>query len=319
MKTLYWLVKREIWEHKGGFIWTPVIGGIVFLVLNLMGVVTGEVMGASHGIHIGSGNLHELTTMMDRHDMEQVGMGLDIAMLSSTALLSLIMGFVVFFYCLGALYDDRRDRSLLFWKSLPISDTKTVLSKVIAAGIVAPVAAIVSGVVTGILMLLLFAVVLSLHGVGVWELLMLAHPVRVIVNLLGIIPLYFLWALPTVGWLLLCSAWAKGKPFLWAVAVPVVTGVVVGWFSLLGILGNSSFYWRALLPRMLGGTFPGSWFGNVPHLIVDHEDKAEVFGKVLDLGWMYSALATPSGYIGVAAGVVLIGGAIWLRRWRDET
>jgi ABC-2 type transport system permease protein len=316
MKTLYWLVKREIWEHKGGFVWAPLIGGIVFLVLNVMGVVTGEVMGASHGVRFGPGNMGEMTKMLDTRHLAEVGVGLDIAMMSATALLVLIMGFVVFFYCLGALYDDRRDRSLLFWKSLPISDTKTVLSKVITAGIVAPVVTIVAGVVTGALMLLLFATVMSLHGVGVWELLMLAHPVRVMLNLLGAIPLYFLWALPTLGWLLLCSAWAKGKPFLWAVAIPVVTGVVVGWFSLLGILGNTRAFWHDVLLRILGGTFPGTWFGSIDNMVTD--DKAETIGRVLDLGHMYSALATPSGYIGIVAGAVLIGGAIWLRRWRDE-
>jgi len=35
MKTFYWLVKREFWEHKGGFFWAPVISGIVFLELAL--------------------------------------------------------------------------------------------------------------------------------------------------------------------------------------------------------------------------------------------------------------------------------------------
>ena len=58
--------------------------------------------------------------------------------MSASSLLGIVVGIVVFFYCLGSLYDDRRDRSILFWKSLPISDRDTVFSKVISAAIVAP-------------------------------------------------------------------------------------------------------------------------------------------------------------------------------------
>ncbi|MFS6583537.1 hypothetical protein WHJ83_14245, partial [Staphylococcus aureus] len=131
------------------------------------------------------------------------------------------------------LYDDRRDRSLLFWKSLPLSDTATVLSKVVAGTVVAPLIALICGVLTGIAMLLLFAITLSFHGVNLWHLLTYAHPFRVIGNLIGSIPLYALWALPSAGWLLLCSAWARGKPFLWAAALPVAVGLMLGWFNLM--------------------------------------------------------------------------------------
>ena len=60
----------------------------------------------------------------------------------------MVFGFVVFFYCLGALYDERKDRSVLFWKSLPMSDRETVLSKVASAIVVAPLIAIAAGLVT---------------------------------------------------------------------------------------------------------------------------------------------------------------------------
>ena len=53
-------------------------------------------------------------------------------------MVNIVLGVVVFFFCLGALFDDRKDRSVLFWKSLPISDQATVLSKVAMALVVAP-------------------------------------------------------------------------------------------------------------------------------------------------------------------------------------
>lgn len=183
---MYWLMKREFWENRGGFLWAPVITGGIFLLLNLMGIIAAEVLGARHGISLGaSGQLRDVMSRMDAGDMSKVGMVLDVAMYSSMALITVVLGFVVFFYCLGALYDDRRDRSILFWKSLPISDTGTVLSKVLSATVLAPAIAVVAGIVAGMVQLLMVAITLSFHGVNVWQLLMQAHPLRVMGNLLA--------------------------------------------------------------------------------------------------------------------------------------
>lgn len=319
MKTFYWLVKREFWEHRGGFLWTPIIVGGVFLLLNLMGIITGEVMGGRHGFHmnIGGSDFHELGNALDQHAMDSVGAGLDMVMYAPTTIISIVLGFVVFFYCLGALYDDRRDRSLLFWKSLPISDTATVLSKVVSATVIAPLIAAVIGTLTGIVMLLMFAVALSFHDVSVWHLLTLSHPLRVIGNLIGSIPLYVLWALPAVGWLMLCSAWARSKPFLWAVAIPVGVGVVIGWFNMLGTINVANgWYWRDVVGRALGSVFPGGWFSQVSG--IGGSNPAEVM-STLGLNHAYTVLATTNLWIGVAAAAVMLAGAIWLRRWRDDS
>src|SRR3546814_20822192 len=99
-----------------------------------MGIITAEVIGTRHGINFGaSGGLQRVISEMDAGDLSKVGFALDVAMYSAMGLLVVVLGFVVFFYCLGALYDDRRDRSILFWKSLPVSDASTVLSKVFSA------------------------------------------------------------------------------------------------------------------------------------------------------------------------------------------
>ncbi|MGB3271053.1 MAG: ABC-2 transporter permease [Rhodanobacter sp.] len=319
MKTFLWLVKREFWEHRGGFLRAPVITAAIFLLLNLMGIVTGEVMGRQMGFHLGMGsnNLHLLTRDLDQQSMEAVGAGLDLVMYSSTMIIGIVLGFVVFFYCLGALYDDRRDRSILFWKSLPVSDTATVLSKVFSATVVAPLIAVVVGALTGIVMLLMFAITLSLHGVSVWHLLGLSHPLQVIANLVGSIPLYVLWALPTVGWLMLCSAWARSKPFLWAVALPVGVGIVIGWFNLLGTVNISNdWYWGNVVARILGSVFPGGWFSQVTG--IGGSDPASVLSS-LGVLRSYTALGSMNLWIGVVAAVAMLAGAIWFRRWRDDS
>jgi ABC-2 type transport system permease protein len=322
MKTLYWLVKREFWEHRGGFFWAPVITSGVFLLLNVMGIAGGEAIGMHHGFTIGGSNdpnsLAFMIRSLDAHQMQMVGSGLDLAMLSASFLISVVFCFVVFFYCLGTLYDDRRDRSILFWKSLPISNTATVTSKVIAAVVAAPVIAIACGVLTGMAMLLLFAVALSLHGVSVWSLLMLAHPLQVVSFLIGSLPIYVLWSLPTVGWLMLCSAWAKSKPFLWAVVIPVALGIVLGWFHILGMTElKSDWYWREILARLLFSVFPGGWFNEAGIDHFGHDPQA--ISDFFSLSNAYGVLAKPDIWIGAVAGIAMLAGAIWFRRWRDDS
>lgn len=321
MKTFYWLMKREFWEHRGGFLWAPVVTGGVFLVLNIMAIITAEVLSANHGVQIGGNDIGMMMRHADAGDWAQVGAAADVAMISSMGLIGIVMGIVVLFYCLGSLYDDRRDRSVLFWKSLPVSNTSTVLSKVASAALVAPIIAVAVSIACGLLQLVLFAIVLSFHGVNAWQLLTLSHPLRAIASLISNVPLYALWAMPAIGWLMLCSSGARSKPFLWAVAVPVVLGLLVSWFGIMGLFKlPTAWFWGNVVQRVLLSVFPGS------ALVFDKHGLANMSG--LDDGnplaaispiHTYGLLASPNLWIGVAAGAVLIAGAIWFRRVRDDS
>lgn len=134
--TLRWLLKREYWENRGGFLYAPVIAGIVSLLMSGIGIGLG--LFALHraardgGLHIDGESVNingldlaVLTRDISAKDMADLGNGLDLAMVLTSSWPLIVLAFVVFFYCLGALYDDRRDRSILFWKSLPLSDTQT--------------------------------------------------------------------------------------------------------------------------------------------------------------------------------------------------
>jgi len=323
MKTFYWMVKREFWENRGGFLWAPVVTGVVFLVLNVMAIVAAEVMRARNGIEIGGNNFRVLIEKASSGDLAQVGAALDMTMLSSMALITFVLAFVVFFYCLGSLYDDRRDRSVLFWKSLPLSNTGTVLSKVFSAVILAPAIAVVVGIAVGLVQLVIFSLVLSFHGINMWELLTLAHPVRAVVSLLSSVPVYALWAAPAVGWLMLCSAWARSKPFLWAVAAPVVAGLMVTWFGIMGVFNlPTQWFWSNIVGRALLSVFPGSHFAMDKHAF---RGMSEGLGEahnplaLISPTQTYAVLASPNLWIGVAAGAALIAAAIWFRRTGDDS
>lgn len=324
------LLKREFWEHKGGFLWAPLVAGGILLLLSLMGVGAGEVLlrkipdRATINVEGGSFqvnglNLSQLTANMSASELREFGGVLDASLYMSATWPFIVLAFVVFFYCLGSLYDDRRDRSVLFWKSLPISDRDTVLSKVISATLMAPAIATLAAVATVFGSMVLYSLVVLLHGGNPIHMLWgPASPLKVIGNLIASIPVYALWALPTVGWLMLCSAWARSKPFLWAIMIPVFAGIFVSWFDLMQLFDlGTGWFWKNVVARSLLSVVPGGWMdaANVGDINVD---GPQAIHSVVSLRTMYSVLLTPQLWIGALAGVVMIFGAIRLRRWRDE-
>lgn len=321
MKTFYWLVKREFWEHRGGFLQAPLIAAGIFLLLNLMGIITSEVLGLHHGLRFGSVDVASVLNHMDKSDMGKVALVVDVLMVSSSVLLKLVLGIVVFFYLLGALYDDRRDRSVLFWKSLPLSDSQTVASKLVAGLVVAPAIAFITSIVAGLLMLVMYAIALSFHGVNVWQIITLAHPFRTTASMLAMIPLYLLWALPSAGWLMLCSAWARSKPFLWAVVPPLAAGVILGWFGVLGSFGlQTGWFWKNIVGRAFG-VFPnGIPTGLGPLGEIENVDKAAQLGQYIATDNIYGPiLARTDLWVSIIVGLSMLALAVWMRRWRTES
>ncbi|OYT91508.1 MAG: hypothetical protein CFE43_12755 [Burkholderiales bacterium PBB3] len=202
----------------------------------------------------------------------------------------------VFSYCLDALEADRRDRSILFWKSLPSSDTAMVMSKASVALVISP--------------LLCCAIYCAAAFLIVTFATNDQNTTRYFISpleLLFVLPIYVLWALPTVGWLLLVSAWARSTPFLWAVGIPIFVIWLAQWSNeVLHYSQNTQWLFSDVLGRtMFSGAF-GAWFitslGGSPEL-----------GLVGD---SWRALGLPSLWIGAISGIAMIAIAIRLRRWR---
>lgn len=322
------LLRREYWEHRGGILWAPIIAGLVSTLLSAGLLIAGiwfahksvaEGGTIQHnGVSLNGLDLAGLAQLMSQDDIRQISEGLAATLLLSASWPWLVMIFVAFFYCLGALYDDRRDRSVLFWKSLPISDTSTVLSKVVTATLTIPIVATVAAVLTAFLFLLMLSIAIAAHGANPLPFLWTNGVfVRFAMVMFAVIPVYACWALPTVGWLLMCSAWARSKPFLWAVLIPVGLGVATSMTGILQVFGlERHWLWPNVITRMLLGTAPlaGSDLNALGEAI-------ESGARPLDLMTVqafYSNFAEPSMWIGMAVGAVMIAIAIRLRRWREE-
>jgi ABC-2 type transport system permease protein len=323
MSKLPLLIKREYWEHRGGFLWTPVWLAGAILILTLLGIASAEVFGSRTQVHIGL-SLDELRGSIGAEDIAQVANGLDMAQLVFSGIASIGVFFVTFFYLLGALYDDRRDRSVLFWKSLPVSDAATVAAKAVAATLLVPALALAVATLAYVAFLLVVCLWALLHGFNALPAVLAAHPLGMFVRLLAILPVGALWALPTVGWLLFWSAWARSKPFLWAVLLPCLALFANWWIGLLGgphVSGDLRL--AAILGRLLFSVMPGSWMSSSAvsvggvHLSFDVDDD-HVLGS-FDPAHIYGLLATPNLWIGVVAGLALLAAATWIRGRRIET
>lgn len=322
------LLQREFWEHKGGFFWAPMVAGGIFLLLSLMGFGVGEMAARRaassgkfnvDGMNINGLDLGALTTKMGPEEIKHLAGGIDLSLFMASSWPFMVLAFVVFFYCLGALYDERKDRSVLFWKSLPLSDSETVLSKVASAILVAPLLATAAALATMLGFMILASLAVMVHGGNPITLLWgPGSPLSVATHLVASIPVYALWALPTVGWLMLCSAWARSKPFLWAIMIPVFSGIFVTWFDLMKMFNlESTWFWKNVVARMLLSVMPGSWFDAAHFENIDVKGP-ESISQLINLQATYSVLLTPQLWIGVVAGAAMIFVAIRLRRWRDE-
>lgn len=307
------LLKREFWEHKGGFLWAPAIAGGIALLFTLLAAIGGSIFRYRHGNEI----------RIDNADAGEVARALggagDVALLGGLAITVMVLGFVVFFYALGCLYDDRRDRSVLFWKSLPVSDASTVGSKAAWALLLAPVLAVAIGILVGLGFWVLTMLTTTINGLpGASGILTHSHPFRLVAQVIAIIPLYSLWALPSVGWLMLCSAAARSKPFLWAVMIPVLGCALVSFANVILDLGyDVSDLWYAVAFRGLLSVFPGTWLPGLESS-VGRVQGPEDFGRIVDAAQNWSLAGSADLWIGVVAGIVMILAAVRLRRWRDE-
>jgi ABC-2 type transport system permease protein len=282
-RPFYWSVRRELWEYRSIYLAPLAIAGVTLL---------GFVFVLNPLPH----TMRGLSSLDMAHQREALAQPYDFA----TALIMGAAFLVSIFYSLDALYGERRDRSILFWKSLPVSDLTTVLAKASVPLLVLPVVAFAITVVTLSIMLLLSSVLLLASGLSVATLWTQLQPFQSLLGLLyHLVTVHMLWYAPLYAWLLLVSAWARRMPFLWAVLPPVAVGI----FEKIAF--HSSYFVMLLQDRVGGGSDGGaSMQGNFP------------IGPGMHLG-LGNFLSAPGLWIGLIAAAVFLVAAARLRRYRE--
>ena len=282
-RQIYWALRREFWENR--FIYLAPLG---VAALFLSGFLI-------HTVIHPSGGVRGLSTLAPDKQHEAIIEPYDMA----AALLMGAFLLVAVFYCVETLQKERRDRSILFWKSLPVSDVTTVLTKASIPFLVLPLLTCAIAFATQFLMLLVSSVALAGSGLRVatyWaevsvfqaSLLLLYH----------VMTAHVLWCSPVYGWLLLVSAWARRAALLWAVLPPLAIG------TLEKLLFNTTHFSSFLGQFFAGsGTEAHTMPGTLPMDPGTHITPGRFLG-------------TPGLWLGLAVTAVFLALAVRLRRHR---
>lgn len=299
------LLKRESWEHRAFWI-VPTVMAVLLLLVFLWAVIYAIPHSIGYDLFV------DRLSRAQPEALERLGA---VFIPGLAAPFFVMMGFVIAFYLLDALYTERRDRSILFWKSLPVTDTTTVMSKWGAVLIVFPLIVFAVVVVLSLVLTFLAGIVTMIGGGNPWTLVWQHYG---LFSGLGTLLIGFyveaLWYLPVLGWLLLASAWAKKAPFLWATLPPVALIVIEEMFF------DTNYFLRVIGERLV--PFEGSKF-----LSNQFEEEFEMFdGKVqfsgttgADFSFFGELLTTPGFWYGLVFAAACTAGAVWLRRYRDES
>lgn len=304
MKTFTMLLKRESWEHPALWI-VPAVIATLLVIGMAYGLFTMWRLGVpTENVGLELSRLAEIPADSRRNFLVAGLTGM-------AAPFGFFLVGLVFFYALDSLYADRRDRSVLFWKSMPVSDVQTVLSKLVTAVVVAPLLMLAVVAMFQVVSLVFGSIVGIWFGMEGWYLawdpiaIVRAWLLSVWVAVGGMLV-----CLPFITWTMLASAWARKAPFLWATVPPVAIITV-----------ENMAYDHSYLAEWVA-----NHLANGAMMLVHTDDaitRVEINdGQFVQIGNLVAArfdiLWSGLLWQGVIISAVFIAGAIWLRRYRAE-
>jgi ABC-2 type transport system permease protein len=280
-----WSVRREIWENQAIWIAPLALAGLVLagMTIGLFRIPRGAI---------------EITGKLDAATAAKAAqIPFDVA-----AFVIFVTSLVVaFFYCLGALHNERRDRSILFWKSLPVSDLAAVLAKLTVPLVAIPVVASLIVLATWVVIMVASFATLPAVGLPPGLLWNGFPPARSVLDLAYTVAVASLWYAPVWGWLLMVSGWARRAPILWAIGVPLGAAI----FERLAF--NTTYLWTAVHDRLFG-MFRAAFATTVT-------PKGHVAANMDALDPL-KLIESPALWIGLVVAAAFIAAAVWQRRWR---
>jgi ABC-2 type transport system permease protein len=282
-RPLYWSVRREIWENRSIYIAPLVVAGVMLI-----------------GFAISSIWLPQRRRAVLLLDPAQQRAHIEQAYVFAAGMLVATAFIVGFFYCLDALHGERRDRSILFWKSLPMSDLTAVLAKACIPLVILPLLAFVVAVLMQGDMLLLSNAILAANGLASATPSQLPLTQFWVALFYGLVAMA-LWHAPIYGWLLLVSAWARRATFLWAV-LPFLVVSVFEWIAF-----RTSHFAHLLRYRLVG------W---VTEAFLPHPKGTVPIDRVRAID-AERLLTTPGLWIGLLFAAAFLAAAVRLRRNRE--
>lgn len=312
MKTFFWLVRREFWENKAIFLWLPVALSLGFFVMFL-------VVEISFKEFLSENRFKELQRMFG--DAEALAFRMKNAVNITFSVsqfilhtLLVVSAFLSSFYLFSSLNGDRRDRSILFWKSMPVSDHLQVVVKLVFPLLLTPVLVIVLGFLSYFCAALIVAVLSVFGPINLFASILANQELYLTpLTYLSLLPFYFFWALPTVGWFLLVSSVARSRVFPWAVGVPILSTIICFFLNgMLKLQWDTAWIVKSLLARLIAANIPGIWVLELSPAELEASKHQPLGMTIGNVPWSSASL-----WWGVLFGVVMMMIAIRVRKRAD--
>ena len=299
------LLQRELWEHRSIYI-VPIVVAVVMTLAALTGQVS--INGMEHvdiGI-VGASNLPD-------NARAAVLSGIMIG-LSTTFVFS--MWILTIFYALDSLYAERKDRSILFWRSMPSTDLETVLSKLLTAMLVIPLVTFAMILVTHLAVLLFASVWVAARGGSGLTLIWGSVPFfdNWTATLIFVLALP-LWLSPFTGWFLFVSAFTKRSPFLTAFLPIAILPMLENMLFDTAVFAEAFFVRSIKMPLFINPGTMERLFEEGDGFALLADAQLSLLG-LMDLGGF---LTNPGLWLGLIVCGLFTAAAIYMRRYRDDS
>ena len=299
MTVLFTMIRKEIQEHKLAFIYAPFIVALVLCAVIIsvyLGLTDIQTTNFSFSTDVYDEKYKE-GMLLASPEAKTAVIRAGLVVLGLPILLT--VGFGLLAYSLSTFADERKDRSLIFWRSLPVSDLTTVMSKLVFIVVFIPLLVLPNL----ILLQLVASLSVSIYFVSndivpfgyVWTSYFISDWFRIIFSLWA----QALWSLPIFLWLMLSGTYFK-KPVIGAV-VPLVALVV-----LEGIIFKANNVQEFIENRL------GFW-SRADSFPIQYEEA-----RVVDITDVYLMITTQAFWIGMIASAVLVAGIVFTRSTNND-
>lgn len=232
MQSFQMNIQKELWEYKKIFVWLPIILASLMVLIPLFNYLLGDGMPINWQYQI-----NRISQQQDNVLFSQIVFGFISVLFAPFIIVAFI---VQLYYFTACLFDERRDLSIVFWRSLPVPDSQAIAVKLLVGAIILP--AIFMLAATVVLLLFIFValiacIVLSTsQNIDIWGIWFSGNWIsNFLITWSSLIPLS-VWLMPVFTWLMLASIFAKKAPFLWAILpiaiLVIVEAIVVEYFNL---------------------------------------------------------------------------------------
>ena len=295
MTVLKTLIRRELQEHKWALIYLPwivALGMSIFIVLIYIGITEIDTENFKFSTNIFSEPAFKQGMLESTPEQREAAMRAGLLVFGFPLVMAL--GFAILAFSLSTFYDERKDKSIIFWRSMPVSDTFTVFSKLVVALFIAPLLIIPPLLVLHLVTVTASSIYFSISDMAPFFWVWTAYPYLDWIRTIFSLWIQSFWSLPIITWIMLAGAYSR-KPIIAAVLPPVV----------LAVLDTSGTFFTLFMDRLQPWSRTNSFPKEYQNLRVAEIDDIPLLFSMNEF------------WIGIIIGGIFIALTIYFRRNSD--